>query len=169
MPLASHELLSTKRAELLLDRRALRSRHGCKRPRPEHLPEHRRVLQQPLLVVGERVEPSGDDPLDGLRKCFADCAAFREHPRELLCIQGVSAGAQQQLGLRLRGKQRTFEQRREELCGLVGGERRQRDRRGIPLAASPTRAPVEQLGSRRAENEERRVLDPVRQLVDEVE
>src|SRR5205823_6125165 len=51
----------------------------------------------------------------------------------------------------------------------AGGERRQRDRRRVPLAASPTRAPVEQLGSRRAENEERCVLDPVGKLVDQVE
>jgi hypothetical protein len=49
--------------------------------RPEHLAEHRRVLQQPLLVLGKTVESCGNDPLHVLWNC--NVAALEEQPREL--------------------------------------------------------------------------------------
>ena len=153
----------------MLHRLALRSRDRRERARPEDLAQHGGILEQALLVVDERVEARGDDPLHRLRERIADAAALRQHPRELLRIERIPAGSQQQLGLCLRRQDRTVEQRGEQLRRLVGGERRQRDRRRVALAASPARSAVEELRTRRAEHEERCVLDPLGQLVDEVE
>src|SRR5205823_381950 len=48
-------------------------------------------------------------------------------------------------------------------------ERRERDRERIAFSATPAGAAVEELRTRRAEHEERRAVDPIRELVDEVE
>ncbi len=56
---ALHEFLLLERMQLLLRR--------PESTEPEHLSDHRRVLQQRLLLERERVESRGDDPLDGLR------------------------------------------------------------------------------------------------------
>src|SRR5436309_7649221 len=47
--------------------------------------------------------------------------------------------------------------------------RRERNRQRVALPPAPPRSAVEQLGSRRAQDEERDALDPISQLVDEVE
>ena len=49
------------------------------------------------------------------------------------------------------------------------GERLEQDRRGVQLAAAPARPDVEQLGSRDAEEEDRRGTRPVDDVLDEVE
>jgi hypothetical protein len=63
-PLAADELLSLERMQPRLAFVALDSAHGAGRPEPEHLPEHRCVLQQLLLGRRQAVEPRRDDPLE---------------------------------------------------------------------------------------------------------
>ena len=55
------------------------------------------------------------------------------------------------------------------ICRLLLAERRQRERRRIELAAAPARAPLEQLGPRGCDRQQRDVGDPVDELVHEVE
>ena len=57
----------------------------------------------------------------------------------------------------------------EKLRGLLVGERRERERRRVQLAAAPAGTTLEKLRSRGRDDEQRHVGDPVDELVDEVE
>ncbi len=59
--------------------------------------------------------------------------------------------------------------RADQLCGLVVGQRRERKRRRVELAAAPARAALEELRPRRRDDEQRDVRQPVDELVEEVE
>ena len=61
------------------------------------------------------------------------------------------------------------EQGRDERVGVGGRERLEQHRRRVQLAAAPVRPPVEQLGSRHAEQENRRVAAQVGDVIDEIE
>ena len=54
-------------------------------------------------------------------------------------------------------------------CGLLVGERRERERRRVELAAAPAGPALEELGPRRRDDEQRDVGHPVDELVEEVE
>src|SRR5439155_6625692 len=71
--------------------------------------------------------------------------------------------------LRLGRKERTLEQAGDQPSGLLVGQRRKRDGQGVPLPSAPPGPAIEQLRPRGAEHEERDSVDPVRELVDEVE
>ena len=71
--------------------------------------------------------------------------------------------------MRLRLEQRSPEQREDETRGLVVAERRERDRRRVPLPSTPSRPAFEELRPCRAHDEERHAVDPVDEPVDEVE
>src|SRR6185369_12903693 len=64
---------------------------------------------------------------------------------------------------------RPADQTRNESPGLLVRQRGERDRRCVRLAATPRRAPLEQLGSARADDEESDTAGPVDEMVDEVE
>ncbi len=97
---------------------------ACDRAEPEHLPDDGRVLEQPLLRFGERVEPRGDDPLHRLGQ-LDDVAALGEHARVLLGVQRVAAGAREQLRPASRASSSgSLEQRVDEPRGVLVGERR---------------------------------------------
>ena len=61
------------------------------------------------------------------------------------------------------------EQAADQLGSLLVGERRERERRGVQLAAAPARPALEELGPRRRDDEQRYVGHPVDELVEEVE
>ena len=71
--------------------------------------------------------------------------------------------------LQVRVDRRPAEQRVQERRRLLLGERREQDRRRVDLAAAPAGSPRQQLGARRAEDEERDAARPVDEVVDEVE
>ncbi len=52
---------------------------------------------------------------------------------------------------------------------LLVGERRERERRRVELAAAPARSALEELGPRSRDDEQRHVGQPVDELVEEVE
>ena len=56
-----------------------------------------------------------------------------------------------------------------EPAGLVGGERLEKDRGCVVLASTPGVAGVEELGAGHADDEQRRVADPVDDVLDQVE
>jgi hypothetical protein len=78
---------------------------------PEDLAHDRRVLQHPLLICGEPVDPGSDDALDGIRQRQAlDGAALAVEQCVLLGIERVAAGVLQQRRLGLSREQRLAEQ-----------------------------------------------------------
>ena len=90
--------------------RAVPGATARRRPEPEHLAEHRGVLEQRLVLRVEAVQPGGDDPLHGLGQREVVLAALAQHPDELLRVERVAAGAREQRRLRLAGRTRAVEQ-----------------------------------------------------------
>jgi hypothetical protein len=62
-PLPAHELLSIECMQQLFSAATIQAGDRLERSGPEHLPEHRRVLQQILLCRRKTVEPCRDDAL----------------------------------------------------------------------------------------------------------
>ena len=114
----------------------------------------------------------GDDPLHGLGQWQVFVAhveaAVGNHANEFLRVERIPAGARQELAPLL-GLEPSVEEGRDERSRVVLGERRQGDRGRVPLAATPARPAVEELGPCSAEDEERHVGRPFGHLVDEVE
>ncbi len=88
---------------------------------------------------------------------------------ELLGVQRIAARPLEQGLLRVGREQRAREEAPDELCRLLVGERRERERRRVQLAAAPARAALEELRPGRRDDEERDVGHPVDELVEEVE
>jgi hypothetical protein len=63
---AANELLSLERMQTLLGVPPLDPCQRGGRAEPEHLPEHRRVLEDRLLLDRQPVDARGDQPLQGL-------------------------------------------------------------------------------------------------------
>ena len=97
------------------------------------------------------------------------CAAFDEHPRELLCVERISTDALEERALRLCGKERALEKGLEESAGLLDRQRREGDRRRVPLSSAPSRLTLEELGARGAEEEKRHGHVPVQEVLEELE
>ena len=159
-PRALHELLLLQRVQALLA--------DTERAEPEHLAQHRGVLQHRLLLRRQPIQARGDDPLHGLRQVDGG-SALGQHAHVLLCVERITAGAVEELGLRAGLEQRPVAQRRNQLRRLVGRQRRQRDVRGVELPSGPRRASLEQLQPRGAEDQHRDISHPVREMLDEVE
>ena len=96
-------------------------------------------------------------------------APLEEELGELLRVEGIAACTFQQRLLRLGGQHGSLQELRDEERGLVLAQRRERERRRVELAAAPARAPLEQLGPRGCDRQQRDVRDPVDELVHEVE
>src|SRR5581483_6221197 len=91
-----------------------------------------------------------------------------EHAHRLLDEQGVPL----RLGKHRAQVERDVErggERLDELDALLLAQRLELDRRRADAAAAPRRADVEQLGAREAEDEERGVLHPRGEMLDQVE
>ena len=168
-PFSAHELLPLERVQPTLDLGAIEIERSRDRADPEDLADDGSGLDQCLLVGRERVEPRGDDPLDRLGKRQLRLSAWREHPHVLLRIEWIAAGASQKLCAALRAEGPVRQKGRQEQTGLRIGERRERDRRRVALAASPPGAAIEKLGSSRTDQHERNAARPIRHVVDEVE
>ena len=180
--LAADELLPLERVQRLVELE-LHAAADRGQPRgPEDLADHRGVLDELLLGRRERVEARCDHPLHRLGqrqlavgvqlppvRAVDEEAAILEHPHVLLRVERVAAGAREHARLDLGRQQRLLEQRPEQTRGLLLGERRDRDGRRVPLAAAPAGPALEQLGARRADDEQRHAGRPVGEIVDEVE
>ena len=104
-PDRAEELLLRELVEGLADLDAVAIAHRLEGTRPEDLPDHRCVLQEPLAIGRQRVEPGRDDPVDALRERELrtlrqlpglppgdEQAAILQHPDELLRIERVPSG-----------------------------------------------------------------------------
>ena len=74
-----------------------------------------------------------------------------------------------QMRLRLGWKDCALHQSREQSRGVLGAERRQRDRVRVALAAAPPGRALVQLGPGGAQNEQRNARRPVDEVLDERE
>ena len=138
--------------------------------RPEDLADDGRVTEQVLLGFCKPVEAGRDDSLERLGKPeLVGGAPFQEQLGELLRIERIAACAFQQRLLGLGGQHGSLQELRDEERGLILAERRERERCGIELAAAPAGTPLEQLGPRGRDRQQRHVRNPVDELVHEVE
>ena len=85
------ELLALERVQQLLGLPACDAVDGFDRAEPEHLADDGRVLEQPLLLLGEGVEPGGDDSLHRLGQ-LEHARPARGGTRVLLGVERVAAG-----------------------------------------------------------------------------
>ena len=96
-------------------------------------------------------------------------ALLRIQLDELLGVERIAARPLEQGLLGFGCEQRSAQEAPDQLCGLLVGQRGERERRGVELAAAPARAAFEELGPRRRDDEQRDVRHPVDELVEEVE
>ena len=138
--------------------------------RPEHPADDGGVMEERLELGPEGVEPCGDERMHGLGHGeTVDGSSLREHACELLGVERVATRPLEEHPLRLGRQERAVEESVDEATGLLDRERRERDRRRVALASTPARLPLEELGSRRAEEEERHGNAPVEEVLDELE
>ena len=116
---------------------------AVERARPEHLAEHRGVLEQGFLGGGQPVDPRSDQSLHGLGERQVVTLMVGEHPRVLGGVERVSLGTAEHRLLRLGVEDRAVEDVRQEFRRLDLRQRRDRKRRRVALAAAPAGAPVE--------------------------
>ena len=152
-PRSLDELLALEPEEEIVGLRASRAVERRERAEPEDLADDGRVLEQPLLVLGERVEARGDDSLDGVGQLF-EIALLEQHAGVLLGVERVAPGPGEKRLLGLRIQQRLLEQRLHQAGRLLVRERRERDRERVRLAAAPAGPPLEQLRAGGAEHEQ---------------
>ena len=116
---APNELLSDQFVQASQHRLLRGVSHRGERAGPEDLADHCCVVNEPLPVGRERVEPGGDHGVQavgnrdlGVGRDFQPVAspgqeaAVIEHPYELLGVQGIPAGALEQCRLELLRKRR---------------------------------------------------------------
>ena len=96
-------------------------------------------------------------------------AVVDQGAEELLDVQGVALGRFRDPGPH-RGRERAAgHERVDQLQRRPLGQRLEQDRRGVELAAAPGRAVVEELGTRRADEQDRRVAGEVGDRLEQVE
>ena len=139
-PFSAHELLTLERVESGFDLLALAPAHLSQCAAPEHLADDRGVLQELLLIAGEPVQPSGDNPLHALRH-VVEHAALREEPGELLGVERIPLGSVEHGRPDANGDHGTFDEARDETARFLLGQRRKTDRQRIRLATAPARPP----------------------------
>ena len=169
-PLAPDELLALERVERSSTVQRGSAADAPPARRPEDLADHRRVLEQRLLVGGERVEPRGDDALDGLgQRRSPSSAASLEHAHVLLGVERVAARAREQRRLDLGRQDGLLEQR----CRRAAPSRRPRAGESETVSAFglPPPQPGRRSSSsgRASDDEQRHAARPVDEVVDEVE
>jgi hypothetical protein len=125
--------------------------------RPEDLADDGGVLEQLLVRRIERVDARRDDPLHRLGELEPSRPALTRHAHELLGVERIAAGTLEERDLHLRGKNRALEQGVHEPRRILVGERAERERDGVCLAAAPGGAPRKQLRAGGGDEEDRNV------------
>ena len=151
--------------------------HRADRACPEHLTEHRRVLEEDLALLRKSVEAGGDQGVNRLRdrnlssegSVLVEQVAVAQHPHELLGVQRVAAGTLEQQPLRLRRQHRLLQQGGDEPGRVRVGERREADGGVAAQPRAPSCVRLVQLGPCGTDDEERDALRPVGQVLQERE
>ena len=137
---------------------------------PEDAPDERAVADDRPRVGRQPVDPRRDQRLDGVRDPHGhSLAPLGEHADRLLDEQRVALGLLQEGAADVVGQHRVRGEGVDEHLDLALGQRPEVDRDRPAPPSSPARPRLEQLGARKAHDEHRRVVDPVREVLDEVE
>jgi len=166
---APQELLSLEPEHQLVGGSPVALAERAERAQPDCAPDHGSILQQALLLGGERVEAGGNDALHRLGESARVGAALDQHAHVLLRIERVPVGAGEQLSLGLDLEHGRVDQGADQLSRLGLGERLERDRERIRLAAGPTRAALPQLRASRTHDQQRHGTDALDESVQELE
>ena len=159
--------------ELLPDecQQSLRHVRVAVRERPhrtlvEHPSFHRAALEHGSLSRVELVEPRCQQRLDRRWNLYHGAARSVDEREHLLDEQRISLG-----GVTDPPPQLVVHaaERVQERIGFGGVERLEQDRRRVQLPAGPRRPPVEQLGTRHAEEQERAVPRQIGDVLDQRE
>ena len=135
----------------------------------EDLPLHGAALDHCALVVAEAVEARLQQRLDRRRHRQRTAAFLAHHRDHLLDEQWISVRRCEDASADVGVEGDAVEQVVEELVDVPLRQRLEQDRRGVRLAAAPHGPCVEQLRARDAEQEDRPVARPVRDVLDDVE
>ena len=137
---------------------------------PEHATDEGAVADDRPRVWRQPVDARRDQRLHGVGDPHRHpLAPLREHPdrlfdEERIALRLLEQGAPDVVGQHgVRGKGV------DEHLGLALGQRPEIDRDRPSPPTSPARARLEQLGTRKTHDQHRRVVDPVREVLDEVE
>ncbi len=177
-----HDLFHPQPAEHRSSPVVVDPRQPRDRAQPEGEPDDCRVLQQRLLLDGQRVEPGRDEPLDrtgdldvldreglfpALRLCRPQHPPVDEHADDLLDVERVPFAPLRDERPDL-GREALGEEVVDHRLALLRGERVEEDRRVVPVAAAPLGSVFQELRPGQGQDEDR-PLAPVGQVVHEVE
>jgi hypothetical protein len=168
-PLLAHDEVAEEEAvEALRDVVDVR-REVLERAAHEQPPHRGGALEQPALHDGQTVDPGCDQRLQRVGDPLRPAALpLREHADRLLHEERVALG----LGEHGVGVDRDADLRGEgedELGALLRRQRLELERHRAHAAAAPGRADVEQLGPGEAEQQQRRLAHPGREVLDQLE
>ncbi len=166
--LGGDQLLPHERREMRPRRTAAFRSELTERLPFEFEPDHGRTLEEVTLVVGEAVEPCGEERVDG-RGHLVGCASLRKPRERLLDVERVALRRVADPGPDLALERIATEQLLHQLLGLLVGERLKGEDLGAGLPSAPRGVLVEQLGSSEAEEQDGRVAGPCGEMVDQVE
>ena len=143
---------------------------STERADPEDLPDNRSVAKQVLFALREAVEARRDDALERLgQRQILRRSPLEEEFRELLRVERIASGTLEERVLGFGGEHGPVEESGDEPRRLLIREGGDGEHRRVELAASPARTALEELRAGSRDHEQRHVVHPVDELVDEVE
>ncbi len=176
------ELLARQRREHLLGLIAGHSTDRREAVERERLAEHRRLLQEPALVLGEAVEPGGDEGVQRLGdlelrdrardlvpaavRGTHDDAAVEQHSRRLDRVQRHALGRRRDPCDRVRRE--PGDHPRDKLRHRLSAQRLERERCERPRRRPPART-IAELGPGERDHEQAMIARPLHQVGDERE
>ncbi len=125
------------------------------------------ALEYLPLLLRERIEPCREKRLNR-RGHTLRVASFREHREQLLDEEWIPRSNLADPGSGIDGQLGVTDELRDQLVRLGRRERLERDRLRLQ-APTPRRADVDQIGTREAQQQQRRVASPVHEMLQEVE
>ncbi len=138
--------------------------------RPEGASDHRAALEHDLRSCRQPVDARADHRLERVGDAIAALGSLlHEHPHRLLHEEGVALGLVEQACAHLPRHPVFFEQRICKCLAVFAPERFELDRGRAYSPASPPRPHVEQFRARKAEDQERTLAHPLREMVDQLE
>jgi hypothetical protein len=117
----------------------------------------------------ELVEAGRQQRLDRPRDDDVAAVRLTRERQHLLDEQRIAARCAPNPRLQGLVERRAFQQARDELVGLLLGQRLQKHRRGVQLSARPVGASIQKLGARHAQEQNRRVPRQIGDVLDKLE
>ena len=136
----------------------------------EDAPEDGRALKQDLRAAGQAVDASSDQRLQRVGDpVVRPVVALEHHPHGLLDEERIAFGDVEQMREDRFRDLLVLHQRVGELLALFAWKRLELDRRRAHAPPAPSGPHVEQLRARKADDEERALAHPLREMVDQLE